>query len=153
MLLRPSIKLVKFGYVLCLMLALGIAVYLKATGPEDVRLWWLLIVPGFLLIVVVSRHIKRRLVKLEVIGDRLRYEKGFFSKTTRTDEVIKLQDVRVDQTLGQRMIGVGILSFETAGASSRIVMPSIDRAQLAADHILELAKAQRLRTDTGQGTP
>jgi hypothetical protein len=48
------------------------------------------------------------------------------------------------------MVGIGNLSFETAGGSSRIVMPSIDRPQLAADHILELARAQGIRPD---GTP
>jgi uncharacterized membrane protein YdbT with pleckstrin-like domain len=155
--IRPSIKIIKLGYILCLLLAVGIAVYLKQTGPTDPNFWWLLIIPGFLMLLLVMRHIKRRLTKLEIVNDRVRYESGFFSKMTRTEEVIKLQDVRVDQTLGQRMIGVGDLSFETAGGSSRIVMPSIDRPQAAADHILELAKAQRLRPDAGpagsHGTP
>jgi len=139
------------------MIALAIAVYLKSTGPADVRLWWLLIVPGLLMIVVLTRHIERRLMKLEILGDRLRFESGFLSKTTRTMELVKVQDVRVDQTLGQRIVGVGDLSFETAGETSRIVMRSIDRPQLAADHILELAKTQRLRPDAGHaaspGTP
>ena len=155
--LRASTKFIKLGYVFCLMMALGIAVYLKSTGPSDVRLWWLLIVPGFLMIVVLTRHIERRLMKLEILGDRLRFQSGFLSKTTRTMELVKVQDVRVDQTLGQRIVGVGDLSFETAGETSRIVMRSIDRPQLAADHILELAKAQRLRPDAGHagsvGTP
>jgi len=155
--LRASTKFIKLGYVFCLMMALGIAVYLKSTGPSDVRLWWLLIVPGFLMIVVLTRHIERRLMKLEILGDRLRFQSGFLSKTTRTMELVKVQDVRVDQTLGQRIVGVGDLSFETAGETSRIVMRSIDRPQLAADHILELAKTQRLRPDAGHagsvGTP
>jgi uncharacterized membrane protein YdbT with pleckstrin-like domain len=155
--LRASTKFIKLGYVFCLMLALGIAVYLKSTGPADVRMWWLLILPGFLMIIVLTRHIRRRLIKLDIVGDRVRYESGFFSKMTRTEEVIKLQDVQVHQTLGQRIIGVGDLSFETAGGSSRIVMRSIDRPQLAADHILELAKMQRQRPDAGHpgstGTP
>ena len=89
-------------------------------------------------------------MKLEIFGDRLRYESGFLAKTTRTMELAKVQDVRVDQTLGQRMIRVGDLSFETAGGSSRIVIRSIDNPQMAADHILELAKAQRSRPDAGQ---
>jgi uncharacterized membrane protein YdbT with pleckstrin-like domain len=155
--LRASTKFIKLGYVFCLMMALGIAVYLKSTGPADVRMWWLLILPGFLMIIVLTRHIRRRLIKLDIVGDRVRYESGFFSKMTRTEEVIKLQDVQVHQTLGQRIIGVGDLSFETAGGSSRIVMRSIDRPQLAADHILELAKMQRQRPDAAHpgstGTP
>ena len=150
MVLRPSTKFIRLGYALCLILAIAIAAYLKSTGPADERYWWLLIVPGLLMVMVMTRHMKQRLIKLEVLSDRVRYESGFFSKTTRTEQVIKLQDVRVDQTLGQRMVGIGNLSFETAGGSSRIVMPSIDRPQLAADHLLELARAQGIRPD---GTP
>ncbi|MGA3206127.1 MAG: PH domain-containing protein [Bryobacteraceae bacterium] len=135
------------GYALCLILALAIVAYLQLKGNEDPRLWWLLIVPGFFMVIVMTRHFKQRLIKLEVFSDRVRYESGFFSKTTRTEQVIKLQDVRVDQTLGQRMMGIGDLSFETAGGSSRIVIRSIDRPQFAADHILELAKAQGIKPD------
>jgi uncharacterized membrane protein YdbT with pleckstrin-like domain len=155
--LRASTKFIKLGYVLCLLLAIGIAAYLKSTGPTDEHFWWLLIIPAFLMVILMMRHIRRLIVKLDIIGDRVRYESGFFSKMTRTEEVIKLQDVQVHQTLGQRMMGIGDLSFETAGGSSRIVMKSIDRPQAAADHILELAKAQRQGPDAGHpashGTP
>jgi len=154
--LRASTKFIKLGYVLCLMLALAIAVYIEATA-RPVEWWYLMIVPAILTFVVITRHVERMRMKLEITGDRLRFESGFLSKTTRTMELVKVQDVRVDQTLGQRMVGIGDLSFETAGEASRIVMRSIDRPQLAADHILELAKAQRLRPDAGhaasQSTP
>lgn len=142
--LRASTKFIKLGYVFCLVFAVAIAVYLKAIATTDLRLWWLLIIPGLVAVVVLTRHIERRLMKLEILGDRLRFQSGFLSKTTRTMELAKVQDVRVDQTLGQRMVGIGDLSFETAGETSRIVMRSIDRPQLAADHILELARAQRI---------
>src|ERR1700689_1477393 len=148
---RSSTKIIKFGYVLGLVLAIAIAAYLKSTGPVDVNYWWLLIVPAFLMILLMMRHIKRLQVKLDIVGGRVRYESGFFSKMTRTEEVIKLQDVQVHQTFGQRIVGIGDLSFETWGGSNRIVMKSIDRPQAAADHILELAKAQRHLPDASHG--
>ena len=89
-------------------------------------------------------------MKLEIFGDRAAFPIGIpvqdnahdgTGRKSRTCAWIKLW--------GRRMIGVGDLSFETAGESSRIVMRSIDRPQLAADHILELAKSQRLRPDAG----
>jgi len=141
--LRPSLKFVKLSYVLCLLLAVAIAVYLQTSGNQEPNLWALLVVPAVLAAFTAIRHIQRRLVKLAILGDRLRYEAGLFSKTTRTMELVKVQDVRVDQTFGQRMVGIGDLSFETAGGSSRIVMRSIDRPQEAADHIVALAQAQR----------
>jgi hypothetical protein len=99
---RSSTKFIKLGYLLCLVMAIAIAAYLKSTGPVDDRYWGLLIVPAFFLIVLMMRHIKRRMVKLDIVGDRVRYESGFLSKMTRTEDVIKLQDVQVHQTLGQR---------------------------------------------------
>jgi uncharacterized membrane protein YdbT with pleckstrin-like domain len=97
------------------------------------------------------RHIRRRTTKLAVVGERIRYEAGLFSKTTRIIELTKVQDVRVDQTLSQRMVNVGNLSLETAGESSRIVMTSIDGPKEAAEQILELARAQRNAAGAGSG--
>ena len=107
-----------------------------------------------LLIFTALRHIKRRMSTITITGDKLRFETGLFSKSTRSVELVKVQDVRVDQTFWQRMFGIGDLSLETAGGSSRIEMDQIDRPQEAADHILELARTQRgLEGRPGAGNP
>jgi membrane protein YdbS with pleckstrin-like domain len=141
--LRTSVKIIKFGYLLCILLAIGIAVYLLSIHNEDQRMWALLLIPALGLIILAVRHMRRRLIKLTILDDRLRYEAGVLSKSTRTMELTKIQDVRVDQTLGQRMLDIGNLSLETAGESSRIVMRSIDNPHAAADRILELSRAHR----------
>ncbi len=154
MVLRPSLKFVKTSYVLCLLLAVALGVYLAVASPPVEHAAYGFILPGILLFFTLIRHIQKRLVKITVLGDRLRYESGLFSKSTRTLELVKVQDVRVDQTLGQRMAGIGNLSLETAGGTSRIEMDGIDAPQAAADHILELARAQRSTgTDLGHPTP
>lgn len=139
--LRTSVKIIKFGYLVCVLLAIGIAIYLLAIRNQDRRMWALLAIPALGLIVLAIRHMRRRLIKLTILDDRLRYEAGVLSKSTRTMELTKIQDVRVDQTLGQRMLNIGNLSLETAGESSRIVMRSIDKPHQAADRILELSRA------------
>lgn len=144
--IRPSVKFVMLGYVGCVLLeiALGVLVYSylysRVSNPQDVMLA-LSVIPLVLALFVAVRHIQRRVTKITVLTDRLRYESGFFSKTTRTVELAKVQDVSVKQTLTQRMMNVGDISLETAGSSSRVVMAVIDRPQAAADHILELARA------------
>jgi len=104
-------------------------------------MWALLLLPAILVLFVVIRHIRRRLTKLVILSDVIRYETGLFSKTTRTEQLAKIQDIRVDQTMGQRMFGMGDLSMETAGGSSRIAIRSIDRPQVAADFLMEQVKA------------
>jgi membrane protein YdbS with pleckstrin-like domain len=140
--ITASVKLIKIGYFACLLAAIGIAVYLLAIHNEDDRVWAAEALPALAAFYLVVRHLRRRMVKLTILEDRLRYEAGFLSKTTRTMELTKVQDVRVDQTIGQRMLNMGNLSLETAGESSRIVMPSVDRPHEAADRILALARAR-----------
>jgi len=140
--LRASLKLVKLGYFISLLIAVVIVVYLQAIHTEDTWMWGLLAIPVLLALFMLTRHIQRRVNSLTILGDRLRYEAGMISKTTRTMELAKVQDVRVDQTFGQRMLNVGDLSLETAGETSRIVIRSIDRPQEAATHILELSRAR-----------
>ena len=140
--ISTSVKTIQIGYIVCLLAAIGIAGYLLAIHNQDDRMWALLALPALAALYLMVRHIQRKLVKLTILDDRLRYEAGFLSKTTRTMELAKVQDVRVDQTVGQRMLNIGNLSLETAGESSRIVMPSVDRPHEAADRILELARVR-----------
>jgi uncharacterized membrane protein YdbT with pleckstrin-like domain len=146
--LRESIKMVKLGYVFSLLLAIGITAYLLLIQDQADRMWAFLGIPALCTVFVVIRHIQRRLTTLTLLGDRLRFESGLFSKTTRTLELAKVQDVRVDQTFGQRIMNIGDLSLETAGGTSRIVMFGIDRPQDAADHILNLSRAHHRSAGT-----
>jgi uncharacterized membrane protein YdbT with pleckstrin-like domain len=58
------------------------------------------------------------------------------SKSTRNISLPKVQDARVDQTVTQRMFGVGNLSIETAGEASRLIIRNVDRPQRVAEEIL-----------------
>jgi MYXO-CTERM domain-containing protein len=139
-----SLKGVKIAYALVAILAAAIAAYwLSASDPPPIPWWTAMLAPAALLLLTAIRHLRRRTTSLDVDGDRLRYESGLFSKTSRIMELAKVQDVRFDQTVGQRMFNTGDLSLETAGESSRIVMPSIDRPKEVAEHILELSRQLR----------
>ncbi len=138
--IRPTLKFIKLAYLLAVVLAAVIAGYWKmAARPPQVPVYVPLILPAFLLLITAIRHIQRSLVRLTITAERLRYEKGFLSKSTRTMELVKVQDVRVDQSLGQRLFGIGDLGVETAGETSRLVIEGIDHPQQAAERILDRA--------------
>jgi membrane protein YdbS with pleckstrin-like domain len=86
------------------------------------------------------RLFRRQLTTVTLTGDRLRYETGLAAKTTRTVQISKLQDVRVDQRPMQRMFKVGDISIETAGETSRLTIPDVDNPQSVADEILNRAQ-------------
>jgi uncharacterized membrane protein YdbT with pleckstrin-like domain len=144
MIVRQSAKMILVGYVLFGVVELAIlAVWLGTDHHPNIPFWVPMLLPEILLVFLAIRHVGRLSTKLSITGDRLHYEQGLFGKTTRTIELSKVQDVRIDQSLGQRILKVGNLSVETAGGSSRIEIPSIDNPHEAASHILDLAKAQR----------
>ena len=94
------------------------------------------IVAPLVLIWPLPGALRRQFAKTTISGDRLRYEAGAISKSTRTIQLSKLQDVRVDQSITQRMLGVGNLSLETSGEASRLTIEDVDNPQSLADEIM-----------------
>jgi uncharacterized membrane protein YdbT with pleckstrin-like domain len=138
--LKASLKMIKAGYAFSLLLALAFAAYISSIQTPDPRLWWLLAIPVACGIYAMVLHLQKAFTHLTIENGRIRYESGMLSKSTRTMDLSKLQDVRVDQSVSQRLMGIGDLSIESAGNTSQIVILSIDSPQEAADRILELAR-------------
>jgi uncharacterized membrane protein YdbT with pleckstrin-like domain len=136
--IRPTLKFIKLGYAVVLLLIVAGAIGFSMI-PQDSE-WkdrpWIMAVPAVLLLWPIRRHIARQFTKATIAGDKLRYEVGALSKSTRNVSLPKVQDARVDQSMVQRMFGVGNLSIETAGEASRLTMRNVDRPQQVADEIL-----------------
>jgi uncharacterized membrane protein YdbT with pleckstrin-like domain len=137
MIIRPTMKFIYIGYIATL---LGIAGIVAAVGRME---WppWVAGASLLLLLWPLQRHVLNRLTKMTLLDDKLRYETGLLGKTTRTILISRVQDLTVHQRLSQRMFGVGDLSIETAGESSRLTISGIDRPQEVADHIQERSAA------------
>ena len=134
---RPTMKFIKAGYIVVGILIVAGAVLWYYMHPEP---YW---VPAIFLVLLLwpaSKHVRRNMTKVTITPDKLRYELGLLAKTTRTIQLVKIQDVRVDQTLAQRIFGVGSVAIETAGEASRLTLHDIDLPQAIADEIM--ARAQ-----------
>lgn len=138
--IRPTMKFIYFGYLLAIVIVVASVVALMRVQqfppwiPSALQPWipWL---PVLLLLWPLKRHLRNRLTKMIILDDRVRYEAGLLGRTTRTFLISKVQDVTVTQRVGQRIFGVGDLSIETAGGSSRESIFDIDRPQEIADLI------------------
>jgi len=137
--IRPSMKFIRAGYVLALVVV-GVAIFVhyQYLADRDPRPW-LPVASLLILLWPIKRHIQRQSVKLTIVGEKLRYETGLASKSTRIIQLPKVQDVRAIQSLSQRMFGVGDLSIETAGENSRLIVANIDNPQQLAEQITDLA--------------
>ena len=94
-------------------------------------------IAALLLIWPLKRHARRQSIKVTIDGEKSRYESGWFSKSTRIIQLPKVQDVRVNQTMVQRIFGVGDVAIETAGEASRLTVPDLDQPQIVATQILD----------------
>lgn len=171
--IRPSMKQIKAGYLLAvLVIVAAVVVHVKYIMPKEQppespavstpgspagttpvgTTPWLPAVAALILLLPIRSHIRRQSVKMTIAGDKLRFEAGLLSKTTRNIQLSKVQDVRVDQSLGQRMLGVGDISIETSGESSRLEMDNVDAPQAIADEIVA-ASQQHGTTQAGGGNP
>jgi uncharacterized membrane protein YdbT with pleckstrin-like domain len=135
--IRPSMKFIRAGYLLTLVLILAaVAVHYKYLA-DQMQLPWLPIVTSLLLLWPIKRHLQRLTVKITISGDKLHYETGLMSKSTRIIQLSKVQDVRVIQSVWQRVFGVGDVSIETAGENSRLVVENLDRPRELAEQITD----------------
>jgi uncharacterized membrane protein YdbT with pleckstrin-like domain len=138
--IRPSMKLIKTGYV-CALLVVCAAVfvhykYLVDQFPQQ-RYPYLPIASLLVLLWPIKRHLRRQTVKLTIAGDKLRYETGLASKSTRIIQLPKVQDVRVIQSITQRILNIGDVSIETAGENSRLVVENLDGPQQLAEQLTD----------------
>lgn len=137
--IRPSSKFIQAGFAIVAVLVVAALIvhyhYLDAQGQPP----WLPAIAALLLLWPISRAIRRRFTTVTISAEKLYFESGALSKQTRIIQTPKIQDVRVHQTLGQRMLGIGDLAIETAGEASRLTINNIDQPRALAERILELA--------------
>jgi uncharacterized membrane protein YdbT with pleckstrin-like domain len=136
--IRPSMKGVWGAYFLACLIAIagmwGISQY-ASDGPA-----WLYAIPLIFLLPPVKMQLSRRLITLRLQNDHLTLESGLLSRTRRTVDTAKIQDVTVSQSVGQRILNTGDLTLESAGESGRISIRNLDRPRVIADAILNSAK-------------
>jgi len=139
--IQPTAKFLKAGTILTALVFLALEIAYFASWREKEVLTPLPMIAPLIFLWPGTRWLRRRFTKAVVSGDRLRYETGFTSKSTRTIQVSKLQDVRVDQGLLQRMLNIGDLSLETSGETSRLTIRNIDGPQDVANDLMNRSQS------------
>ena len=146
--IQPTTKFLKAGAVLAAIVFVGLEIGCLISWNAAVGSSWIMVVPILVLIWPGARALRRTLTRTTITGDRLRYETGLATKSTRNIQLSKIQDVRVDQRLLQRIFNVGDLSIETAGEASRLTIHNVDSPQGLADEMMNRAQIAQKGTTT-----
>ena len=136
--LHPSMKSIWAAYLFTGAVALaGVwAIHHYADDPQN----WLYALPLLLLLFPLNAQLQRSMVTLRIHDGHLTLESGFLSRTRRTIDMAKIQDVTVAQTIGQRIMGTGNLMLESAGESGAMGIANLDSPREIADAIIRSSK-------------
>ena len=140
---RPSIKGIILWYVLSAILFVAVVVFMQSRDFKPTELWALLILPVAIDLWASMKHVRLNARRLTLTQGILRYEDGLIGKTQRNIMLDKVRDVSVNQSLGQRLVGVGDLSVEALGESGNISLENVDRPRAVADAILDALRQSR----------
>ena len=100
-----------------------------------------LLAPIALFSLIMSLAVVRlNLTRLTLVPPQLNFESGLLTKTQRSFNLTKIQDVRVEQSLVERLFRVGTITIETASENGSVRIESIDSPRQVADQILAAAR-------------
>ena len=139
--INPSFKPILGRYILAgaatiVATGLGALAASASSKPDDALvvslvLGLLVALPAFFWALVF--HIKRNRTHYILTNQNLTIEVGILSKDRTHIPLSKVQDVTVRQSLADRLLGVGSVVVESAGASGRI-------PEISVDHPVEISK-------------
>lgn len=115
-------------------------VYFTLLPPASQQIVYLVAPIALFSLLMTFSVFRLNLTKLTIAPPQLNFESGLMTKTQRSFDLSKIQDVRVEQSIYERMLGMGTITIETAGSGSGIRMEAIDSPRKVADQILAAAR-------------
>jgi len=131
---RPTMLFVKAGYGLAVVAGVALVFLLASLGvPASISIP----VALALLLIPAYYHIRRNMVKYTVTDSKLQIDTGLIARTTKNIPLSKVQDVTVQATIPQRLMGFGDIIIDNASElGGSIVMHNISKPRHYADLLL-----------------
>lgn len=106
--------------------------------------WFLLCLLLIPIPVAIWKWLETRSTVYTLTDQRLKFTRGVFSKTTEDLELYRVRDTKFEQSLFERMAGLGkIQLFSTDETSPTITLPFIADAEAVREKIRALVEARR----------
>jgi uncharacterized membrane protein YdbT with pleckstrin-like domain len=143
---RPSWRSMLAFYIKWGVLALVPGVggqILAGVTSVDVPTWWLwLLSVVLLLLVLLAGWLQRIDTKYAVTNQRINIRTGIFSRSDHSTSYERLQNVKTYQSFLERILGVGLVDFDTAaGDDFDFKFTGIDDPANLARQVAELQRA------------
>jgi uncharacterized membrane protein YdbT with pleckstrin-like domain len=154
---RPSWRSMLAFYIKWGILALVPGVggqVLAGVTSWDIPTWWLwLITVVLLLLMLIAGWLQRIDTHYAVTNQRINIRTGIFSRSDHSTSYERLQNVKTYQSFLERMLGVGLVDFDTAaGDDFDFKFTGIDDPAGLAKQVAELQRTAMKAHSTPGGT-
>ena len=112
---RPSWRAIIGFYITGTLVAAAIAAVVGLIGSTGGGAGVFVVL--FLVVVLVG-WIRRIGTRYAITNERLTIQRGILSRHSQETRLTRVQNVNTDQTIIQRMLGVGVVDFDTAGTDA-----------------------------------
>lgn len=141
--ITPSKKpLVGVALLEAIVMGVWAFVYFTLLPPASQNVVFLVAPLALFSLLMTFAVLRLNLTRLTIAPPQLSFESGLLTKTQRSFDLNKIQDVRVEQSIAERIFGVGTIAIETASAGGGIRMEGIDSPKQVADQILAAARGK-----------
>jgi membrane protein YdbS with pleckstrin-like domain len=131
---RPTMIFIKAGYALAVLAGIALVFMLAWIGlPATISIPLALA----LLLIPAYYHLRRHRIKYTVTDSKLQIDTGLIARTTKNIPLSKVQDVTVQASIPQRLMGFGDIIIDNASElGGSIVMHNISSPRHYADLLL-----------------
>ena len=112
---RPSWRAIIGFYITGTLVAAAIGAVVALIGNTGTGVGVFVVV--FLVVVLVG-WVRRIGTRYAITNERLTIQRGILSRHRQETRLTRVQNVNTDQTVIQRMLGVGVVDFDTAGTDA-----------------------------------
>jgi uncharacterized membrane protein YdbT with pleckstrin-like domain len=146
--ISPTLLFVQMGYVGAVVggILLVIALYFLGALLQIPIPWWISVSAGLLLLLIPAYyHFKRNITRYTLTDSKVEIDTGFISRNSRNLPLRTIQDVTVQASIPQRLLGFGSLIIENANeADGKTILKNINNPRHYADLLLkEMRKSNR----------
>ena len=136
--ISPTLMFVKVGYALAALGALMLAAVTSSFFKELIPVWFSVLIGLLLFLIPAFYHFRQKMVRYTLTDSKLEIDEGFFSRTTRSVPIRRIQDVTVSAGVMQRLLGFGNLMIDNASDDGgKIVLKNINTPKKYADELLK----------------
>ena len=115
-------------------------VYFTLLPPKAQNIVYLVAPIAIFSLLMTMAVLRLNLTKLTIAPPQLNFESGLLTKTQRSFNLSKIQDVRVEQSIIERLFGIGTITIDTASVGGSVRMEAIDSPRQVAGQILAAAR-------------